>query len=158
MIVVVAGVSATGKSSFIERNFPDHRKIDWFDYQLGGPNIHKIVGGIDKRYEKFMDDIEKAAGNGEDIVIENTLYKKIRRTELIERIRSVSDAPIYLYVMEISEDRYVTNYADRFKHGDKAKEYYKSEKSEIEPFTDDEGFARICRVSDGEGDFNWRIE
>lgn len=158
MIVVVAGVSSTGKSSFTERNFPNYRKIDWFDYQSGGPNIHKINGGLFKRYERFLDDIAEAAKNGEDIVIENTLYKKLRRTELIEKIRGVSDTPIFLYVMEISVEKYVKNHLSRFPDDKDPDGIYEYEKAEIEPFTDDEGFTKIYRVHDVEGDFNWIIE
>lgn len=158
MIIVVAGTSCTGKTEFIKHKFPDYRRIDWFDYQTGGPNIHKISGALFKRYERFLDDIAEAAKSGGDIVIENTLYKKLRRTELIEKIRSVSDAPIYLYVMEISVEKYVKNYLSRFPDDEDPEGIYEYEKAEIEPYTDDEGFTKIYRVRDGEGDFNWRIE
>lgn len=158
MIVVVAGVSSTGKSSFIERNFPNHRKIDWYDYQSCTKNPDQENEPLYKRYERFMDDIAEAAKDGEDIVIENTFYKKVRRTELIEKIREVSDAPIFLYVMEIFVEKYVKNHLMRFPDDKDPKGIYEYEKAEIEPFTDDEGFTKVYHVRDGEGDFNWIIE
>ena len=90
-VIFVMGPSCAGKSTFIANRYPNLRKIDLYDYQshLFERKFYTI-DDILKSYEDCKRDVVEAVKNNEDIVLEHTMLKAIRRKEYIDAIREVS--------------------------------------------------------------------
>ena len=95
-IVIVAGPSCAGKSHFIKEYFPRHRVIDLFEFQR---DITISIPAVMKSYEQCRDALVEAVQHHENVVLEHTLLKAIRRKMYIDAIKEVTDEPIEIYFL-----------------------------------------------------------
>ena len=90
MITIVMGPPCAGKSTFIKKNFPDAKVIDLFDYQKDCFTKEDVWHS----YEVCAEELQKAIKENEDVVLEHTLLRAIRRKYYIDKIREVTDEDI----------------------------------------------------------------
>lgn len=96
MIVFVMGPSCGGKSTFIKKNFPNFKKIDLYDFEIeNGFSVEAIM----QAYEECKNALIDAIKNGENVVMEHTLLKAIRREVYIKAVKEVTDEPIIGYFL-----------------------------------------------------------
>ncbi len=96
-ITIVMGIPGSGKSHYIKEHFSDRKVYDLYTYQEKKKFL--TYETVLESYEELKDDIVNALKRGENIVIEHTLLKAIRRTPYIEAIREVTDDPIDIVVL-----------------------------------------------------------
>jgi hypothetical protein len=87
---IVIGIPGAGKSTFIQKNFPNHTKIDMFDFQKSTKNTSIDV--LDSQYQ-FYAAIEKTVRREDvsEIACEGTLLTKNRRMQVYQAIKCGSD-------------------------------------------------------------------
>ena len=96
-IIIVAGPSCAGKSTFIKENFPDREIVDLFDFQKNIPFLN--FEGVVKSYEQCKDALIQKIKEGKPVVFEHTLLKAIRRKYYIDAIKEITDEPIEIYFL-----------------------------------------------------------
>lgn len=90
-IIIVMGPACSGKSHYIKENFPSHTIIDLYNFQ----DFNFItVDAVWKSYEECAEALKEAIKTKENIVLEHTLLKRIRREWYINQIREVTDEDI----------------------------------------------------------------
>ena len=100
------GPSCAGKSTFIKKNFPDMKVLDLFEYE---ERIGFSIPAIKEAYKQIEKDLVDCVKNNEDIIMEHTLLKAIRREVYIKAIKEVSDSPIIGYFLLPSDDEIKAN-------------------------------------------------
>lgn len=103
-MIIVAGPAFAGKSTFIKEHFPKKRIIDLFDFQKGKSYTIPVVL---QSYEDCKNELIQAIQNGEDVVLEHTLLKAIRRKPYIDAIREVTDEDIDIYFIVPNEEEWI---------------------------------------------------
>ena len=142
-IIFVMGPSCGGKSTFIQNNFPDCKKLDLYDYELkNGFSVPAII----QSYEDIKEDLIAAIKNNEDIVMEHTLLKAIRREVYIDAVQELTDAPIIGYFLLPSDEELNENAKKR------NVKFYEGELDNIRDILDiptvEEGFAEIHIITE----------
>lgn len=97
-ITFVMGVPCAGKTTYIKNNFQNRTIIDLYDYQQKLLSLKDVA----LSYEKCKEALIKAIQNNEDVVMEHTLLKSIRRIPYIEAIREITDSPIEIILLNPS--------------------------------------------------------
>lgn len=138
MIVFVMGPSCGGKSTFIKKNFPNFKKIDLYDFEMeNGFSMEGIV----QAYEECKNALIEAVKNKENVVMEHTLLKAIRREVYIKAVKEVTDEQIIGYFICPSDTELKSN-ANR-----RMISFWKDELKNIRDImelpTTEEGFAEI---------------
>lgn len=113
-VKIVMGVSCGGKSHFIRNNFPYAVVLDVYDYQV--KRKKEMISRYDALLaanEDIKNDLVKHILNGEDVVMEHTLLKAMRREPYIAAIREVTDRDIDIYCLFPSEERFALNVKER---------------------------------------------
>ena len=105
-IIFVMGPSCAGKSTFIKKNFPDMKVLDLFEYE---ERIGFSIPAIKEAYKQIEEDLVDCVKNNEDVIMEHTLLKAIRREVYIKAIKEVSDSPIIGYFLLPSDDEIKAN-------------------------------------------------
>lgn len=105
-IIFVMGPSCAGKSTFIKQNFPDMKVLDLFEYE---ERIGFSIPAIKEAYKQIEKDLVDCVKNNEDVIMEHTLLKAIRREVYIKAIKEVSDSPIIGYFLLPSDDELRAN-------------------------------------------------
>ena len=105
-IIFVMGPSCAGKSTFIKKNFPDMKVLDLFEYE---ERIGFSIPAIKEAYKQIEKDLVDCVKNNEDIIMEHTLLRAIRREVYIKAIKEVSDSPIIGYFLLPSDDEIKAN-------------------------------------------------
>ena len=155
----VIGVTATGKTYFIENSFKDKNVeiLNIYDYQIKvydeeGYNdsipIDAEFRCLKKANDMFLHDIIEKLKDGKNVVAEHTLYKAKRRIAYIDEIRKAADVNIEVYVMCPTDILWEENIKKR----KLLKDFngYKREYTELFEFPNlSEGFDDIYEVSDG---------
>ena len=85
MVTFVCGIPASGKSTYIRKNFHDTNILDILDFQKKQPVI--CVATVLQAQEEGMHALLEAAKKG-DAVMEHTLLRKQRRLDQIEFLRN----------------------------------------------------------------------
>lgn len=94
MLVIVMGVPGAGKSTFIKEKFSDYKKVDIWDFQdFAFPTQENLY----KAFIDCKDTLLDAIQTNENVVLEHTLFRAIRRKFYLEEIRKVYNGPIDLY-------------------------------------------------------------
>ncbi len=161
MVIFVIGANCTGKSRFIERNFmgPGYTVLNVYDYQKRTEEDERFRSRssfeqLFRANEMLKADIVELVRRKQDVVVEQTFFRAIRRIGFVEAIREVfSDIPVEVYVMTPSDKRLWRNCVEREKEsGRDPKPMYdriKREIAEIFEFPNPvEGFSRIYAVTD----------
>ena len=103
-IIFVIGPSASGKSTFIKENFPEHTVVDLLEIQnrrfreTGSYSVQTIR----ESYEITRDELVKAVKKGGDIVLEHTLLRAKFRSMYVDAVKEVTDTPIDVFVIKPS--------------------------------------------------------
>ena len=105
-IIFVMVLSCAGKSTFIKKNFSDMKVLDLFEYE---ERIGFSIPAIKEAYKQIEKDLVDCVKNNEDIIMEHTLLKAIRREVYIKAIKEVSDSPIIGYFLLPSDDEIKAN-------------------------------------------------
>lgn len=144
-IKIVMGIPCAGKSTFIKKHFPNSTKIDLYDFQKQYEflNLFNTI----QSYEDTRQALIKAIKNKEDVVLEHTLLKAIRREVYVKSIKDITDEPIDIYLIHPPLQRFKKNHIIRF--GDEFNDedliqYYEL----LELPTKEEGFANVYVVND----------
>jgi len=164
MVIFVIGANCTGKSRFIEQNFTGrgYTVLNIYDYQLrtkGDERFQRLLSedelyqALYQANEQLKADIVDLARRGQDVVVEQTFFRALRRIDFVEAIREAAgDIPVEVYVMTPSDEQLWQNCVEREKEldWDPKREYdrIKSQITEIFEFPNPaEGFSRIYAVS-----------
>ncbi len=160
-VTFVIGATASGKTTFIKKNFPNTEDtvfLNVYDYQQAAYKEAGFGGAIPfkeefkclyKANENLLLDIITVLKQGKNIIVEQTLYKSKRRIGYIDVIRNIfKDIKIEVYVMHPSDsvwEKYVTErrLANSFQR-------LKNNAEEIEFPNPSEGFDKIYEVIDND--------
>ena len=141
-IIFVSGPPCSGKSTFIEENFKNRKIIDLYDFQKD--LLHITYETIWKSYVDCMEAIKTAIQNNEEIVVEHTLLKEIRRKYYIDEIRKITNEEIIIYFIIPTKEEYKNRVQQRkIRYSDETIEMY-LETSEIP--NESEGFFKVIIV------------
>lgn len=160
-VTFVIGATASGKTTFIKKNFPNNEDtvfLNVYDYQQAA---YKEAGFgrtipfkeefkcLYKANENLLSDIITVLKQCKNVIVEQTLFKSKRRIRYIDTIRNaLKDVFIEVYVMSPSDsvwETYVTGrkLAHSFQH-------LKANAEEIEFPNPSEGFDKIYEVIDND--------
>lgn len=139
-IIFVMGPACAGKSTFIKENFPEFKKIDLYDFQERWVTVENVM----KSYEECLKALLDVIKNKEDVVLEHTFLKAIRRKAYIDAIKEITDTPIEAYFLFPSDEELKENAKQRgIKLNEKTIQLYR----EIAEFpTIEEGFAQVTLI------------
>jgi len=101
MIIFVFGMPRSGKTTYIKEHFPDFKHIDVFRFQKDLPpgcSQEEREVQMMTEYEACKQALIDAIKTNENVVLEHTLLKAIRRTMYIEAVRDSTDQKIIAYV------------------------------------------------------------
>lgn len=158
-LVIVMGVSGAGKTHFVQEHFPQWRQFEISTYQqhliaeAGNPESMDFLSYYNllaEANEAILQDVIRALQAGEDVVMEHTLYKAMRRVAYIEAIReAVPEVTIDIYVIIPSHERLRANIelSERLE----SKEYsriLRELEAQVEFPNIAEGYAKIYKVTD----------
>lgn len=96
-IIFIMGVPGAGKSTYAKKNFPDFTFIDLKDFQK--KYASSSIETIAKTYDECRDALIEAIKRNEDVIMEHTLLKAVRREVYIKAVKEVTDTPIEIIVM-----------------------------------------------------------
>lgn len=143
-ITFVMGIPGSGKSHYIREHYPDRVVYDLYTYQE--KKKYLSVQEVMESYEELKEDIVEALKRGEDIVIEHTLLRAIRRAPYIEAIREVTDDPIDIVVLNPPIDVIKERQKERKIYI--SKDNIKSNLEVLEIPTTDEGFEKVTVITE----------
>ena len=144
-IIIVAGPTCAGKSTFIKENFADKEVVDLFDFQ---ENIAFFnVTSIMRSYEECRDALIEKIKEGKDVVLEHTLLKAIRRKFYIDAIREVTNEPIEIYFLMPEREVYRQQLKERKQPTDD--DFIDGSYSILEIPTKDEGYNQVTIIQRG---------
>lgn len=141
-IVFVMGIPASGKSTYIKDNFKDYKVIDLYDFQENSFTFEDIW----KSYMDCKDALIEAIKNGEDVVMEHTLLKGIRRKIYIDAIREITDEPIDIFLINPPLEILRERAKERKVYFDD--EYILNQLNVLEIPTIDEGFRNVTIIEE----------
>lgn len=158
-LIFVIGVSATGKTYFINENYKDKDVdiLNVYDYQQRaydeagyGKNIplEAEFRCLYKANNDLLEDIIERLKARRNVVVEQTLFRMKRRLAYIDEIRKSVDVYITFYVMRPSDARWEANIKERKLRG--TLQSYKSLAAQIEFPNQAEGIDKIYEVIDGD--------
>ncbi len=159
-LIIVMGVSGAGKTHFVREHFPQwapHFEISSYQQRLiaeaGNPESMDFLSYYNllaEANEDILQAVIQALQAGEDVVMEHTLYKAMRRVAYIEAIReAVPEVTIDIYVITPSHERLRANIelSERLE----SKEYpriLRELETQVEFPNIAEGYAQIYKVTD----------
>lgn len=143
-VIIVAGPTCAGKSTFIKDHFPDHTVVDLFDFQKDFKYV--TVEGVMQSYEECKNALQAALRQGKNVVLEHTLLKQMRRPMYIDAIRECTNEPIEMYFLVPSDEQLIKQMRERSYASDI--KTARSMKEVIELPTLSEGYAVVHIISD----------
>lgn len=108
-IVFVMGPACGGKSTFINKNFSEFKKIDLFDFQTDFMSVEEVA----ESYKRCMEALLDVIRNNEDVVLEHTFLKAKRRKVYIDAIKQITNVPIEAYFIFPSDEEMIKNARQR---------------------------------------------
>lgn len=144
-IIIVAGPTCAGKSTFIKENFADREIVDLFDFQENIPflNFESVV----KSYEQCKDALIQKIKEGKLVVLEHTLLKAIRRKYYIDAIKEITDEPIEIYFLLPDREVYRQQLEERKQPTND--DFIDSSYSILEIPTENEGYSKVTVIQRG---------
>lgn len=159
-VIFVMGVTATGKTYFIDTHYADKNVeiLNVYDYQQRAYDEAGFRDSIPfgaefrclmKANNMLLADIIENLKQGKNVVVEQTFYKAKRRIAFIDEIRKTSNVTIETYVMCPNDELWESNLKKRQMDG--SLKYYKEQAANIVEFPNPaEGIDRIYKVVDDE--------
>ena len=140
-VTFVIGHSCAGKSSYIKKYYPNSVVVDLYNFQDKVITVQSVFDAYDKCKTALMDALKYS----DNVVLEHTLAKRIRREDYINAVRTVTDTPIECIVL-MPDKRVIVSNAE--KRGIKLREDMIDDYIEFfeEPSVD-EGFEKVTFVS-----------
>ena len=148
-LTIVMGPSCSGKSHLIKERFSNAKVIDLYDFQERG---FVTVESIWQSYVDCAEALKEALKTGEDIVLEHTLLKRIRREWYIEQIREVTNDEIKIICIVPTVDELVEHAKLRGLHMSKSEA--EAVLTVLEIPTRDEGYSSIEIIGRQKGEVN----
>ena len=107
-IIFVIGPAGSGKSTYIKKNFPDAKVVDLWDFQenLRRFSVEEIFETYKMAEDALKETIKKNLNTDNTVILEHTLLKAKRRPQYIGAVRSITDVPIEVHVMNPSIEIY----------------------------------------------------
>jgi predicted kinase len=99
-ITFVIGPAGAGKSTYIKKKFPNRTIIDLYDYQQKYQYLNSQT--VLQSYEDCKEGLKEALRRNEDVVLEHTLLRAIRRNMYIDAVREITNDPIDIVVIKPS--------------------------------------------------------
>ncbi len=143
-IIFVIGPACAGKSTYIKNNFPNFKVIDLYDFQKN----YTFLGYNEcfESYEKCKDALIEAIKNNENVVMEHTLLKAIRRKVYIDAVKELGDYGIECICIKPSPE--VLNKRKELRNIKSKIEWDKEELDLLEIPTIEEGFSNIKLIEE----------
>ena len=143
-IIFVIGPACAGKSTYIKNIFSDFKVIDLYDFQKD----YTFLGYNEcvKSYEKCKDALIEAIKNNENVVMEHTLLKAIRRKVYIDAVKELGDYEIECICIKPSPE--VLNKRRELRNIKSKIEWDKEELDLLEIPTIEEGFSNIKLIEE----------
>lgn len=140
-VIFVIGQSCSGKSTYIKKFFPDSMVVDLYNYQDKVITVQSVFDA----YNKCKDALIDALKQSDNVILEHTLSKRIRREDYINAVRSVTDAPIECIVIQPAKNVIIANAKKRGikLHEDMVTDYLEF----FEMPSVNEGFSKVTLVS-----------
>ena len=155
-IHIVMGAGGTGKREFSLKQFPNAKIASYGDIQreLKSNNDNQFISFeeriniLQQAHDRTIEETISCIKNGEEVVIEHTLFKRHRREEILTRLREVTDEPIDIYLMMPTDEQIQKNIESNPNYVDCSVEDIKYEMRKIEIPGADEGFSKVYIVTD----------
>lgn len=144
-IIIVAGPTCAGKSTFIKENFADREIVDLFDFQEN--IVFFSTDSIMRSYEECRDALIQKIKEGKQVVLEHTLLKAIRRKFYIDAIREITNEPIEIYFLIPEREIYREQLRKRKQPTDD--DFIDSSYSILEIPTKEEGYDKVTVIQRG---------
>ena len=143
-IIFVIGPACAGKSTYIKNNFPDFKVIDLYDFQKD----YAFLGYNEcvESYEKCKDALIEAIKNNEDVVMEHTLLKAIRRKVYIDAVKELGDYEIECICIKPTPE--VLHQRKELRNIKSKIEWGKEELAILEIPTIEEGFSNVKLIEE----------
>ena len=140
-VTFVIGHSCAGKSSYIKKYFSNSVVVDLYNFQDKLITVQSVLDAYDKCKAALIE----ALKHNDDVVLEHTLSKRIRREDYINAVRTVTDTPIECIVIMPEKDVIVANAEKRGikLRGDMIDDYIKF----FEVPSVEEGFEKVTFIS-----------
>jgi predicted kinase len=107
-IYFVIGLPASGKSTYIKNKFKNAKCFDLYDYQKDLTIItpNNVKESYMNCLKDIINEIKYCQDNNkdEDIILEHTMLRKIRRDVYLQAIKEVTNAPISIIVLKPTFD------------------------------------------------------
>ncbi|MDO5109762.1 MAG: hypothetical protein Q4D59_07520 [Erysipelotrichaceae bacterium] len=109
-IIFIAGPAFSGKSIYIERNFPEAKtvKISTFNkiaYEaIDNEELETLAKNAWLYCKEALQNTIRTAGADDTVILEHQLLKKDDRAFYLDAVREVTDEPVELIVMDPDED------------------------------------------------------
>ena len=155
-IHIVMGAGGTGKRDFSLKQFPNAKIVSYGDIQrvIKRNNDNQFLSFVEymnilqQAHEKTIEETIACIKNGEEVVMEHTLFKRHRREEILTRLREVTDEPIDIYLTMPTDEQIQKNIESNPNYKDSSVEKIKSEMRKIEVPSGDEGFIKVYIVTE----------
>ena len=155
-IHIVMGAGGTGKREFSLKQFPNAKIASYGDIQreLKSNNDNQFISFeeriniLQQAHDRTIEETISCIKNGEEVVIEHTLFKRHRREEILTRLRETTDEPIDLFLMMPTDEQIQKNIDSNPNYMDSSVGEIKSEMCKIEMPSGAEGFAKVYIVTD----------
>ena len=141
-ITFVMGIPGAGKSTYIKEHFKDRKILDLWDFQTHAISYDEVW----KSYLDIQKELIEAIKNDEDVVMEHTLLKGIRRKMYIDSVKEVTDCPIECIIINPPRIELSKRRTERF--GDDCDETLNMYYDALEIPTVEEGFSKITIIED----------
>lgn len=158
MLAIVMGVSCGGKTTFINNNLKKYIHYSISDYQdklkkeqkyKDFYNMSEYRALLIKANELIKNDVINSLLNGDDVVMEHTLYKAKRRITYMEEIQKcVPNLEVNIYLIMPSDSKLLHNLKTSTKYCVSDFKRLKNEIIEIEYPNIVEGYKNIYVVKD----------
>ena len=151
MVIFVFGMPGSGKTIYIKEHFPDFEHIDIKRFQRSLPpgcTRERREQQMLAEYEECRQALVDALKTHENVVLEHTLHKAIRRTPYIDAVRNTTDQEIIAYVFDPDADSLLRMSGAQDDADVRKRIIY--DKSILEIPTDSDGFAEIHIITEAE--------
>lgn len=137
MLTIVMGPTCSGKSHLIREKYTNAKIVDLYDFQRYGMSVSEVW----QSYVDCAEALKVALKENDNVVLEHTLLKRIRREWYFEQIREVYSGDIHIVCMYPTAEQLSANAKKRGLH--MSLEQANDMLQTLEFPSEDEGYASI---------------